>query len=96
VLGVINSSPGDLAPVFDVMLERAMSLCEAAFGELFTFEAERMIVAASRGVPMPLTEFRRQNRDVRPGTVPAQMRDGTDVVHIPDIVETDAYKAGVS
>src|SRR6201997_2050047 len=61
VLQVINASPGDLGPVFDAMLDKAMRLCGAAFGFMTVIDGERSRTVAARGVPAAYAAFRERN-----------------------------------
>src|SRR5215470_18587374 len=97
VLGVINTSPSDLAPVFEAMLDRAMRLCEAAFGALFLFDDDRFLLAASRGVPSEYRAFLSANTMLPgPGTAPFRFLRGGErsVIEETDLAESDAYRAG--
>ena len=86
VLQVINSSPGDLAPVFDVMLEKATALCEAAFGTLATYDGERFAPAAEYGVPIAFATFRSERGAFAPppGSSLERVVNGENLVHIAD------------
>jgi GAF domain-containing protein len=57
VLRVISSSPGNLEPVFQTLLEKATRICEATFGVLMRFDGEAFRCAALLGAPPALVEF---------------------------------------
>jgi GAF domain-containing protein len=89
VLQVINSSPGDLKPVFDTMLEKALNLCDAAFGVLWTKVAESYQASALSGVPPKYADFvTREPRGPEPGGVLGRLVRGEALVHIPDTTAT--------
>jgi GAF domain-containing protein len=96
VLQVINSSPGDLAPVFDAMLEKAVRLCEADTGHLFRFENGAFFRLASRGVSEDFDELFPPDTPVPlfPGSGRARMIETRSVVHIHDQREDEAYRLG--
>jgi GAF domain-containing protein len=93
VLSVISSSPGELEPVFKVMLENAVRLCEAKFGTLFLSEGTAFRVVALHNAPPALVELRRREPVVRPGpgTSLARSTKTKEAVQIADILADQAY-----
>ena len=95
VLQVINASPGNLTPVFDAMLEKAMRLCGAAFGSLYTYDGEQFLFAAQRGLPEAFAEFRAQSplKPV-PGSQLARAIENRQTLQILDLKAEDLYREG--
>ena len=94
VLQVINSSPGDLAPVFDAILEKAIRLCESSFGALRRFDGKMFWAIAVRDASGAAAEIAHEPVVPDPGS--ASERIGRRVGgHIPDLVDTEEYRSGV-
>ena len=86
VLQVISSSPGELEPVFNAMLENAVRICGAKFGLLFRYDNETFNTVALFGASSAYIEFVRQRGSFQPvpGTAFDRMWRTRDVVRIGD------------
>ncbi|MBV9378524.1 MAG: GAF domain-containing protein, partial [Alphaproteobacteria bacterium] len=91
LLQVINSSPGDLAPVFAAILDKAHSLCGATLGSLFLFDGELFRAAAVHGYPEDLAQRLRQG--VILSATPQLLDDNIRWVHNPDLTKLDTPTA---
>ena len=94
VLQIINSPTGDLTPVFDAMLDKAIRLCDAAFGILWNYDGERFHPMALQNVPPAYAEFLREPHRPGPFTGLGRVARGEAYAHIPDMLADDAYRTG--
>ena len=93
VLRVISSSPGELEPVFQAMLENARRICEAEFGVLYRCEGDALRAVAMHSAPQAFVEERRRNPLIRPPpqTTLGRVMATKQPVQIADIVNEPHY-----
>jgi GAF domain-containing protein len=93
VLRAISSSPGELEPVFQTMLENAVRICEANFGMMYLREDDGFRAVAMHNTPPALAEARRRERLIRPPSDAPLGRVAItkQVVQIADIKTSQPY-----
>ena len=95
MLKVISSSPGDLQPVFNVMLESATELCGAEFGTLSLYDGEEFRNVALHNLPKGIAETRLRERfRPHPKSGMAYVADTKTVAHIEDLRAQPPYLEG--
>ena len=93
VLKVISSSPGELEPVFQAMLENATRICEAKFGILWLCEEDGFRCVALHNTPPAFTEQYRRQPVIKPvsGTGLRLLFDTRQVAHVTDMTTIKPY-----
>jgi GAF domain-containing protein len=89
VLGVINSSSGDLKPVFEAILEKAHTLCGADHGSLTLREGDRLRAVATFAYSEAWAKRLREGLPAVGDPVIGPLLDGAGHVHIPDMAEIE-------
>ena len=92
VLKVISSSPGELEPVFQAMLENAVRICEAKFGMLYRYDGTFFHAVALFGVPPAYADYLR-HEPIRPSLKNGLGRvlQAKQPIHILDITAEQGY-----
>src|SRR5262245_59115486 len=91
VLGVISSSPGELEPVFNAMLEKAVALCQAKFGNLVLFEDGKLRMVALHGAPRPYEDLRRRDPIVPISAVLGRLVETKQMIHVANLAAEERY-----
>ena len=92
VLEVISGSPGDLQPVFASMLENAVRICDAKFGNIYRWDGEALHIMATHKTPPAFAEDRRGSpyRPYPQSPIGRMVIDKT-VAHISDLTAEEVY-----
>ena len=89
VLQMVSSSPGDLQPVFEAMLEKAVRICDATFGNIYRWDGEFLHLLAAHNTPPALAEVRKRS-PLRPSLV-RRMFETKTATHVVDLALDPDY-----
>src|SRR6266852_504104 len=95
VLQVINASPGDLAPVFDAIVEKTLRLCDAAGGALWLIDGDMARATGGRGGKMPEAFYEYVEHESVPVKYLLGRAQDRPFVHVIDLKATKPYQDGV-
>ena len=90
VLEVISRSPGDLQLVLEAMLEKAVRICDAKFGNIYRWDGELLHLLAAHNTPPALVKARRQS-GIRATSFTRRMVETKTAVHVADLAADEAY-----
>jgi adenylate cyclase len=92
VLQVVGSSPGDLEPVFATMLEKAVRICEATFGNIYRWNGECLSLVAAHNTPPAFLEAGKHTELHFDRNDPvARVIKHKKLVHVPDMTQESEY-----
>jgi signal transduction histidine kinase len=96
ILQIISSSPGELRPVFESILKKAVRICGAKFGNLWLREGDSFRIAATHGAPRAYAALRRRDPVIRfsPISPFGRMIATKQLQHITDFRTEQAYLEG--
>src|SRR5215831_16794618 len=97
ILRVISSSPTDVQPVFDAIVQAAVRLCDAVMSNVQLFDGELMHWGAQQNLRPETMDFVRELYPMRPDRSQTASRAvlTRSVVHLPDVLDDPEYHRGM-
>ena len=95
ILELISQTSSDLSSVFEKILQKALDLCHAGIGILFTYDGDKYTAASMRGTSESFSQWLKQG-PIKAGerTGLGRIANSHQIVHVADIITEDIYRTG--
>ncbi|HTV29989.1 MAG TPA: adenylate/guanylate cyclase domain-containing protein [Xanthobacteraceae bacterium] len=91
VLRLITASPANLDTVFKAILEKAVRICDASFGNLYSRSCNGFVLAAAHNTPAAFLAYRRRSPINPNNTFTGRMLETKAITHVHDLAASQGY-----